>query len=118
MNFEFKDIRIDDKKFLIKYLVSVKDYQLEISKGKISIGVFYFPNLPISMRNAELVVEKYSFELKREVNLVIAENAEFYKEFEQEHNFTQFGSSGGLNIYGEVVAEYSNAVLILNRKSD
>lgn len=118
MKFEFKDIKIDNNKFLIKYLVSIENYQLEISKGKISICVFYFPDLPISLRAAELVIKKYSIELKTEVNLVISENTEFYKKFEAESNFTRFVSSGGVNIYGEIVAEYSNVLFILNKKSD
>lgn len=116
MNFEYKDIKIDNKKFKIKYLLSVEDYQLEISNNKISIGVFYLPNLPISMREAELVIEKHSFELKKNVDLIIYENLEFYKTFKPETNFTQFGTSAGLDIYGEIIAEYSNAVLFLNKK--
>ncbi len=118
MKIEYKDIKIDNNKFQIRYLTSVEDYQLKISNGKISIGVLYFPNFPISMREAELVIEKHSFELRKELDIVIHENPEFYETFKPEPNFTQFGSSGGKNMFGEIVAEYSNAVLILHKKVD
>ena len=115
MTFEYKDVVIESHNFKFKFLTSVESRQLDKSNGQIAIGVFYTPTFPTSMREAELVIEKYSLNLRREIDLIISENLEFYKMFKPEDRFKRFGSSGGVNIYGQIVSENSTALLLLNK---
>jgi hypothetical protein len=110
-----KDVWVENEKFSIEYLISVKDYQLEISKGKIVIGISYFPNYPISLEEAELVIKKHSLALRKEIEIIISENQEFYQRFQPEANFTEYKLFCGRNISGEVIAYSSGASLYLKK---
>ena len=48
--------------------------------------------------------------------IIVNEYQSFYKLFKPETSFMQIGSSGGINIYGEIIAENSKALLFLNLK--
>lgn len=116
MTFEYKYVTIKDKNFLIKFLTSIEDRQLKHSHGRISMSVFYFSNSPISMTEAELEIKNNSSDLINEMMIIVNEYQSFYKSFKPETSFMQIGSSGGINSYGEIVAENSKALLFLNLK--
>lgn len=113
---EIKNIIIDGNKFIIKYLTSIENYQLEISNGKISINVFYIPEFSTSIRKSEEIINKYYQEIKEKINTLINENNDFYRNFESDLNHTQFSYSGYRNKYGEIISQYSSVTLILNSR--
>lgn len=116
MTFEYKYVTIKGKIFLIKLLTSIEERQLKNSNGRIAMSVFYFPNFPISMKESELEIKKKSSDLINEMMIIVNEYQSFYKLFKPETSFMQIGSSGGINIYGEIIAENSKALLFLNLK--
>lgn len=95
MIFEFKNITIESTKFIIKYLTSVEDYQLKNSNNRIAIGVLYYPEKLMSMTSAEMTIHKYSLLLRKEIDVIIEQNNNFYNTFAAEDNFSKISTQGG-----------------------
>ena len=93
MNFKYKEVVIDEHKFIFKFLISIEDYELEKCKGKISIGAIYYPNFAMYENDAEKIVHHYLRDLQKEVNIIISEYEDFYKNFRKTK--TNFGSDQG-----------------------
>lgn len=115
MKFEYKDIDIDGKKFMIKFLTEVEDYELEVSKGKITIGIFYYPDRLIGLSEAESNMREHFNELMIEVSQIIDNNSEFYKDYISETKFKGLGVSGSSQ-YGEAFAHHVFTTLTLTKK--
>ncbi len=107
MLIKHKHVIIDDKSFMIKYLVEVEDYELEISNGKIGLWVLYFPERPMSLNDTSNVLENYSAQIQPFISAILEnEEFEFYNNFEMEER-NSIGSTGGRDIYSKPIAEYA-----------
>lgn len=116
MEFAYKELTIDGNKFEIKYLINVEDYELEISKNKIVISAFYFPNRLMSLYDSENILNQYLDLLRREILNVINEHEDFYNQFESDYTFTEFGSRGGYYDFGRKGASSAHAIMYLELK--
>lgn len=116
MEFAHKEITIDGNKFTIKYLTKVEDYELETSKNKIVISVFYHPNKLMSLFDSKNILDLYLDKLREEVLRVINENNDFYSLFESDYTFTQSGSTGGYDDFGREGATNAHAIMYLKKR--
>lgn len=115
MIIKYKDLNINEKKFVLAYLTKVEDYELEISKGRIALEATYYPETLMSLTAAEKVVESYREQLLREASLIMDEHQEFYEQFEPETGVVT-GSSGGRNVFGDEVANYAYLTMYLKQR--
>lgn len=79
----YKEVRtsVEGHSFTIYYPIEIKDYQLDKSKGKIAIGISYYPTTQISATQAESNFLKSLQALHQEVVKIINSNNDFYKDF-------------------------------------
>lgn len=116
MEFAYKDLTFDGNKFMIKYLIKVDDYELEASKGKIIISVFYYPNSLMTLFDSENILNRYLNLLKEEIIIIVNEHKNFYNGFESDYNFTEFGSSGGYDDFGREGSSDAHAIMYFKNK--